>query len=214
MIGMWLRKQADERRLRGIAPRVKACRGNVAAIIAVVVLSLATPVSLYAQSPDETYKQALMLFRNSDMVGAMSVLREPAEQGHIDSMLLLGFIYDWSEMNEEAVAVYQRAAESGSPEGALRLGALYAKGEGTEQDFSKAFHWFETSAAAGHGPAYLVIADAYLRGKWGKQRDLEQADKWIKGAIENGAPPSRSFLEAIEAEKQPAQSGRAGASAR
>ena len=50
---------------------------------------------------------------------------------------------------EEAVKWYRKSAEQGDADAQNNLGALYSKGEGTEQNFIEALKWFIISTKNG-----------------------------------------------------------------
>lgn len=78
---------------------------------------------------------------------AIRWLQEAVAQGHHPSEEALADVYtgmeDTTSLYDDAVELYRRAAEEGgSAWAALRLGMIYAAGEGVEADDSAAFEWF------------------------------------------------------------------------
>ena len=59
------------------------------------------------------------------------------------------------------------------------LGRLYNFGYGTEQDYSKAFKWFQKSALAGNNYAQYSLGSLYFYGN-GTQQDYTKAFSWYK----------------------------------
>ena len=60
-----------------------------------------------------------------------------------------------------------------------RVGKMYALGYGTEQDYSKAFEWFEKSAAAGNKFAQYSLGSLYFYGN-GTPQNYEKAFEYYK----------------------------------
>jgi len=171
------------------------CRLGVSTVLA---LALALPLAASA-GPDEDYQAGFDAYRKrGDIVGAMPPLRRAAAAGHIEAQLLLGYILDWSEENEEAVRIYRQAAAAGDPRGQLELGRMYLAGEGVERDPMEARNWFEMAQAQGHIPATIQIAYAYLNGTMGYAQDYGQARVLFRQALDAGFQQAQSGLEAID----------------
>lgn len=77
------------------------------------------------------------------------------------------------------------AAESGSPEAALKLGAALLDSP-SETHWGEAIVWLEKAARQG-APVTLLIADSYRMGH-GVARDLETAIEWYRLGAESGDP--------------------------
>jgi TPR repeat protein len=171
------------------------CRLGVSAVLA---FALALPLAASA-GPDEDYQAGFDAYRKrGDIVGAMPPLRRAAAAGHIEAQLLLGYILDWSEENEEAVRIYRLAAEAGDPRGQLELGRMYLAGEGVERDPMAARNWFEMANAQGHVPATIQIAYAYLNGAMGYPQDYAQARVLFRQALDAGFKQAQTGLDALE----------------
>jgi TPR repeat protein len=171
------------------------CRLGISAVLA---LALALPLAASA-GPDEDYQAGFDAYRKrGDIVGAIPPLRRAAAAGHVEAQLLLGYILDWSEQNEEAVRIYRQAAEAGDPRGQLELGRMYLSGEGVEQDPMAARNWFEMANAQGHVPATIQIAYAYLNGAMGYPQDYAQARVLFQQALDAGFEQAQSGLDALD----------------
>lgn len=57
-----------------------------------------------------------------------------------------------------------KQARAGDPDAQYRLGVLYYRGKYAPQDYTQAFHWFETAAANGCARAYTALAGLYNAG--------------------------------------------------
>jgi len=122
----------------------------------------------------------------NDIVGAMGHYQKAAEAGSPLGQARLAAAYDWSEQNEEAVALYRASAEQGHPAGQFGLGEMYAKGEGVARDFDAAVEWFMMAAVGGHAEARRVLASAYETGDLGRDVDPAEALRWLTLAADNG----------------------------
>ena len=86
------------------------------------------------------------------------------------------------ENKAEAIVWYTVAAEQDDMDGQLNLGLAYANGQGVEQNYTKAFYWFE-KAAQHHGCAYAHnnLGVCYLNGD-GTLKDSYKAFYWFEKA--------------------------------
>lgn len=84
-----------------------------------------------------------------------------------------------------------KGAESGHSMSQNALAWCYKNGLGVEQDYSKAFYWFEKSANLGLGAAQYNLGLAYEEGK-GVETDLVKSREWFEKAAEQGE--KKSFL--------------------
>ena len=148
------------------------CSGSVA-------LAQGVDVDAELQAGDDAYV-------SNDIVGAMGHYEKAAGAGSPLGQAKLAGIYDWSEQNEEAVALYRASAEQGHPAGQFGLGEMYAKGEGVERDLDAAVEWFMIAAVGGHAQAHRVLANAYETGDLGRDVDTAEALRWLKLAANNG----------------------------
>ncbi len=153
--------------------------------------------ALVLAGPDEDYAAGFKSFQENDIVGAMTPLRSAANAGHAKAQVLLAQILDRSEFDEDAVALYRKAAEQGDPDGMFGLGAMTASGEGLKKkDLIEGRSWILKAAELGHKQAISVMAQAYLKGELGlteAERAEPVALRWVKLAAEN------DYLPAIDA---------------
>jgi TPR repeat protein len=61
-----------------------------------------------------------------------------------------------------------------------RLGYMYSKGRGVQQDFTEAFRWYMKGAEAGNAQSMHNLGYLYYEGR-GVRNDYEQARRWIEG---------------------------------
>ncbi|MBI2276407.1 MAG: sel1 repeat family protein [Dechloromonas sp.] len=153
--------------------------------------------ALVMAGPNEDYAAGFKSFQENDIVGAMTPLRAAANAGHAKAQVLLAEILDRSEFDEDAVALYRKAAEQGDPDGMFGLGAMTASGEGLKKkDPIEGRNWIQKAAELGHKQAISVMAQAYLKAELGlteAERAGPAALRWVKLAAEN------DYLPAIDA---------------
>ncbi len=88
------------------------------------------------------------------------------------------------------LAGLERMAKSGNVPAENQLGLAYLRGNGIEQDFSKARYWFE-KAAAHHGPAAMCnLGEMRLRGL-GVRQDDAKAAAWFKKSADMHYVPAQ-----------------------
>jgi len=84
----------------------------------------------------------------------VDLLRQAAEDGHVESMVRLGRILTTGNKTPKDVAQatkwVQLAASTGNPEGMCELGRFYRDGTGLAQNSVRAYVWFSRAAAANH----------------------------------------------------------------
>lgn len=147
--------------------------------------------------PDEDYRAAMTAYRGGDMTGAMTTLRRTSGQGHVPSMLLLGYILEQASLDSEAVQMYRKAADTGSAEGEVGLAGMLAAGKGTPRDLPQAVRLYESAAAKGNATAANALAQAYITGTLGlgaDQRDNARALAALRRAAEQGFAPAAAEL--------------------
>ena len=98
-----------------------------------------------------------------------------AENGQKDFIYAVGYYYEngirTSVNLTEAAVWYEKAAQKGHAEAAMRLALLYAQGKGVEKNEKKAFTYMEQAAKA---------------GGIGVKQDLSKAFDWYKQAAAEG----------------------------
>jgi hypothetical protein len=147
--------------------------------------------------PEEDYRSALTTYRRGDMTGAMTTLRRTAAEGHVPSMVLLGYILEQGSLDTEAAQMYRRAADAGSADGEAALATMLAAGKGGKQDIPQAVRLYESAAARGNGAAINVLAQAYIGGTLGFTKDRRnnaQAVVALERAAKQGYEPAVAEL--------------------
>jgi len=84
---------------------------------------------------------------------AVKWYRLAADQGRPDAQYQLGHLSYKQEKYAEAAKWFRLAADQGRADAQSNLGAMYAEGEGVQQDFVQALKWFILAAAQNHTDA-------------------------------------------------------------
>lgn len=164
--------------LRSISPVQRLAA--LIAILAAVSPWFAQAADSQTTSPEALVEQATDAFRKGDVVAAMTLLRGPAEEGHVPAQVQLAYYLDYAEQDSEAFTWYLAAAEAGDTEAQHQLGKLYASGEGTEVDLTLARQWFERAAEQGYAPSIRVMAVAFEEARPMTGISYEQAVFWLE----------------------------------
>lgn len=86
---------------------------------------------------------------------------------------------------ERAVSLYEQAADSGSTEAMLVLGAMYLEGFGVEANATTGGDWFSRAAELGDPLAQYNLGYLCLMGL-GRDQDMQEAFQWFRLAAEQG----------------------------
>ena len=78
----------------------------------------------------------------------------------------------------------------------LKLGAMYATGNGVPQDDQEAAKWYRKAAEQGHAGAQFLLGTMYVTGK-GVPQDDREAAKWYGNAAEQGLAEAQYGLGAM-----------------
>ena len=95
--------------------------------------------------------------------------------GDKDAAKKCRFLYSQKKY-KEAFPYCKRAAENGDAEAQLRLGGMYAFGEGVRKDFAKAMKWYRKAAEQGIAGAQNSLGVMYFLGH-GVKKDYTEAFK-------------------------------------
>ena len=155
---------------------------------------------------NDQYKKACKLIygkdaKLNDFKKAEQLLLSESQRGNVLADYDLGKLYSTDklgERNEEmSVAKYTRALQGFlriepnskklKPYVQYRIGKMFCYGLGTEQDYQKAFEWFERSAKQKNKFAQFSLANLYYYGS-GIEKDLSQAFLWYQRSSSQGQP--------------------------
>ena len=155
---------------------------------------------------NDQYKKACKLIygkdaKLNDFKKAEQILLSESQRGNVLAVYDLGKLYSTDklgERNEEmSIAKYTQALQGFlqiepnskkiKPYIQYRIGKMFCYGLGTEQDYEKAFEWFERSAKQKNKFAQFSLANLYYYGN-GVEKDLSQAFLWYQRSSSQGQP--------------------------
>ncbi len=157
---------------------------NASKRVLTTLFVLVSSANVFAQtSPIETYNKAQYNLDTGDVVMAMSLFRQAAEQNYAPAQARLAWILDGANRDDEAVDWYRKAAAQDYPEGQLGLAEMYIKGEGVERDFKIAISLTIQAAEQSYRPAIRKLADAYEHGRFDLKKDHATAVEWLQRGL-------------------------------
>lgn len=131
-------------------------------------------------TPKEDTRKGMEAFREGDTLGAMQLYRKAAEEGYAPAQEKLANILDQSELNEEAIFWFRKAAEQNNAEGQYGLGMMYLTGDGIETDTEQGLGLVAAAAEQRLFRAMVSMFHFYKNGDHGLQVDLKQAVYWLE----------------------------------
>jgi TPR repeat protein len=108
----------------------------------------------------------------------------------------------------QAFDSFKILAEAGNVEAQYNLAFMFYGGEGTKQNYYKAFYWFHTAALAGHSSAQDLLAYMYSHG-YGTSQDRLRAYVWYSIASTHGQIITSMVRDSIESEMGRAEQAQA-----
>lgn len=90
----------------------------------------------------------------------------------------------------------QKAAKKGDPIAQYKLGEMYHKGKGCEQNYGKAFEWYKKAAEQGDEAAQYWLGDMYYNGVGIEKNNREY--KWYKKAAEQGDEITQKIVKDLK----------------
>ncbi|MGI9339639.1 MAG: tetratricopeptide repeat protein [Psychrobacter sp.] len=90
----------------------------------------------------------------------------------------------------------KRSAEQGNAEAQYKLGLMYDIGKEVDQDYQKAFKWYEKSANQGLASSQSRLGSMYRYGK-GVDINHSKASQWYWKAAEQGDQDAQYHLGTI-----------------
>ena len=171
----------------------------------------AAAMKYYIKWSDQ-YKKACKLTygkdaKLNDFKKAEQLLLSESQRGNVLADYDLGKLYSTDklgEKNEEmSIAKYTQALQGFlqiepnskkiKPYIQYRIGKMFCYGLGTEQDYEKAFEWFERSAKQKNKFAQFSLANLYYYGN-GVEKDLSQAFLWYQRSSSQGQPYAAYYI--------------------
>ncbi len=168
------------------------CKGVVGIVLAVTILyvvDLKTTTDPANQEVADILIKAKQLVKESQVVKALPLYLQLAEQGNVDAQFQAGMIYAMGkgivEDDKQAAVWLAKAAEQGHREAQTKLGFMYAMGKGVAQNSSSAIYWFYKAAEQGDPTAQYNLGLIYAQGQ-GVAKDTSLAFSWYSKAAAQG----------------------------
>ena len=155
---------------------------------------------------NDQYKKACKLIygkdaKLNDFKKAEQLLLSESQCGNVLAVYDLGKLYSTDKLGEKSeeisIAKYTQALQGFlqiepnskklKPYVQYRIGKMFCYGLGTEQNYQKAFEWFERSAKQKNKFAQFSLANLYYYGS-GIEKDLSQAFLWYQRSSSQGQP--------------------------
>lgn len=155
---------------------------------------------------NDQYKKACKLIygkdaKLNDFKKAEQLLLSESQRGNVLAVYDLGKLYSTDKLGEKSeeisIAKYTQALQGFlqiepnskklKPYVQYRIGKMFCYGLGTEQNYQKAFEWFERSAKQKNKFAQFSLANLYYYGS-GVEKDLSQAFLWYQRSSSQGQP--------------------------
>ena len=156
-----------------------------ASIVCASVWFSAPPLPAWADARADGDK-GIAEYRKGNLIASIQLLEKSAASGYAPAQVTLAYIYDQSENDDAAFYWYQQAADSKDAAGLYGLGNMYAKGEGTEKDSTRAGQLILQSAQLDYLPAIRAYAFALENGHLGFDNNPATAANWYLKAAESG----------------------------
>jgi hypothetical protein len=117
-------------------------------------------------------------------------LGKAAEQGHLYSIRLLGWMYSEGEgVTQDYIKAaywYTKAAEQGDIDSQRDLGYRYSVGEGVRKDTRLAVYWYTKAAEQGDIDSQKTLGYRYSIGEGVPEKNLKLSAYWYTKAAEQG----------------------------
>ena len=171
----------------------------------------AAAIKYYIKWNDQ-YKKACKLIygkdaKLNDFKKAEQLLLSESQCGNVLAVYDLGKLYSTDKLGEKSeeisIAKYTQALQGFlqiepnskklKPYVQYRIGKMFCYGLGTEQNYQKAFEWFERSAKQKNKFAQFSLANLYYYGN-GVEKDLSQAFLWYQRSSSQGQPYAAYYI--------------------
>ena len=146
---------------------------------------------------DRTPWPALSTEQQGEMDQAVAMLREAADQGHMEAQGYCGDLYTFgcgvAKDDRLAFVYHEKAAQQGHRDAQLNTGINYRDGLGCDQSYERAAEWFQKAALQGHAGAQHSLGHAYQHGRGVPQSDEKAFELYSQSAAQ-GHPNGQNNL--------------------
>ena len=129
------------------------------------------------------------------------MLREAADQGHVEAQGICGNLYTLSrgvaQDDRLAFLYFEKAAQQGEAACQTCLGTFYLRGQGCEKSCERAAEWLKRAASAGRMDAQCMLAHLYEHGL-GVAKDYLEARRLYTLASAQGHAHATELLKGLE----------------
>ena len=135
-----------------------------------------------------------------DLDTALSVLNDAYRRGSTRAsgdMCAIAYDFYSEEDFQQALQIYQTAANLGDGGAMYSLYMLYLYGDGVAQSDATAFSWAMKSAQAGDSNGYMAVGACYLEGT-GVEQNRDEARKWFQKGADMGNMSCQYYLDDMD----------------
>lgn len=138
---------------------------------------------------------------SSELQRATRYLYTAANGGDPVAMLELGkLFYSGAVLGKDIARAgtwFEQAANAGSADAQYYIGQMYFRGTGMRQDGYQAIKWTREAARNGSVLGQRALGQLYINGYETIAPDLNEADRWLTAAAQNGDPQSARLLDKL-----------------
>jgi len=159
--------------------------------ILLVVLALASPLSMAGGAVAGPFEDAQAAHGRSDYATALRLWRPLADQGNAGAQYALGFMYDRGQgvpQNSAEAAKWWRLAAA-----QYNLGTLYDEGKGVPKNKAEALKLYHLAAERGNDGAQFSVGVLHFAGVAVPENRAEAA-KWFRRAADQGHTGAQVYL--------------------
>ena len=150
-------------------------------------------------SPESEYRNCVKYEKKQDYDMAFSCYTRLADNGYGKAYLGLAKAYEngngIKKNANKAMRYYEKAAESGAAEAAMKLASEYTGGK--TKDDAKAFKWYKKAAENGDASAAFALSHMYAAGK-GVSKNEENSKYWLTISAANGFAHAQYLMGGME----------------
>ena len=112
-------------------------------------------------------------------------------------LLILTCLTVFSVFAEDSLQAKIIAADQGDAVAQCNLGVMYSNGDGVNQDYSQASHYYKLAADQNYADAQFILGLMYYHGD-GISEDKKQAAIYIEKAYHNGNEQAQDMWDKLE----------------
>ena len=121
---------------------------------------------------------------------AEAYLKQAFNLGNPEALVLCGTALYTAQSYEQAVQLFQLAADQGNGKGCFFLGLMYLQGQGVEQSNEQGLSYVKQAAEMGDDQALYFIGDMYYRTE-----QYDKAAELYRMAVEHGSGEAAEKLD-------------------